>query len=110
MRANSLDLRQRIVNAYEQGHGSVAEVAESFSVSPAFVKKMLRQWRQTGDPATLAHGGGKPASLSERQRQLFKRKIRHEGDLSLLEPQTYLREQEAAEVHPSTISRALSEA
>ena len=47
MQAYSLDLRQRVVRAYEQGHGSIAETAEQFSVSTGFVKKMLWQWRST---------------------------------------------------------------
>lgn len=38
MRAYSLDLRQRVVRAYEQGHGSMAEIAEQFSVSTGFDK------------------------------------------------------------------------
>lgn len=63
MKAYSLNLRQRVVEAYEQGLGSIAEVAEPFSVSTYFVKKMLRQWRQTADLAPLPHAGGQPASL-----------------------------------------------
>jgi transposase len=64
MQAYSLDLRRRVVRAYEQGHDSIAETAEQFSVSTSFVKKMLRQWRASGDLSPLPHGGGKPASLS----------------------------------------------
>ena len=108
MRPYSLDLRQRLVTAYEQGQGSIAEVAESFSVSTAFVKKMLRQWRQTGDLSAKPHAGGKPPSLSPRQRQLLKRKVREQSDISLAELQQLLADDEALEVHLSTISRALS--
>jgi len=58
MQAYSLDLRQRVVNAYEQDQGSIAEIAEMFNVGENFVKKMLRQWRATGDLSPLPHGGG----------------------------------------------------
>jgi transposase len=108
MRAYSLDLRQRIVQAYEQGQGTIPEIAEQFSVSVAFVNKMLRQWRDTGDLAPLPHGGGKPPSLSKRQLQLLKRKVQQEGDPSLAELQSLLSEQEQVNVHLSTISRALA--
>lgn len=108
MQAYSLDLRQRIVQAYDQGHTSIADVAEQFSVSTYFVKKMLRQWRKTGDLAPLPHGGGKPRSLTTKQLQVLKRKVREQSDLSLSELQQMLNEQESVEVHPSTISRALS--
>jgi transposase len=69
---------------------------------------MLRQWRSTGDLMPLAHGGGKPASLTLRQRQLLKRKVREQSDISLAELQSLLDEQESVQVHVSTISRALS--
>lgn len=107
MQAYSFDLRQRVVRAYEQGRRTVAEVAEQFSVSPGFVKKMLRQWRSTGDLAPLPHGGGKPAALTGRQRERLRRKVRERDDISLAELQDYLREEEHVEVHVSTICRAL---
>ena len=108
MRAYSLDLRQRVVHAYEQGEGSISEIATRFGVSTAFIKKLLHRWRATGDLSPLAHGGGKPKSLSERQHQLLKRKVRQQTDISLAELRSFLDEEEAVQVHGSTISRALA--
>ena len=108
MKPYSLDLRERIVRAYEKGQGSIAEVASSFNVSTSFLKKMLRQWRLTSDLAPLPHGGGKPPSLTPRQRQLLKRKVREQNDVTLAELQQFLSEQVSVDVHLSTISRALS--
>lgn len=108
MKPYSLDLRERIVRAYEQGQGSIAEVAASFNVSTYFVKKMLRQWRQTGSLAPLPHGGGKPPSFTPRQRQLLKRKLREQNDITLAELQQLLSDQQSVDVHLSTVSRALS--
>jgi len=108
MQPYSLDLRQRHVQAYDQGQGSISEIATRFGVGTAFVKKMLRQWRLTRDLAPLAHGGGKPPSLTPRQRQLLKRKVREQSDISLAELQNLLDETESVQVHVSTISRALS--
>jgi transposase len=108
MKAYSLDLRQRVVHAYEQGEGSIAEIASRFGVCIAFVKKMLRQWRATSDFSPRAHGGGKPKSLTERQHQLLKRQVREQSDISLAELQSFLEEKESVSVQVSTISRALS--
>lgn len=108
MQPYSLDLRQRIVQAYEQGQGTIPEIAEQFSVSPAFVNKMLRQWRDTGDLAPLPHGGGKPPSLSKQQLQLLKRKAQQQSDISLVELQQSLSDEQQVNVHLSTISRALA--
>jgi transposase len=107
-RAYSLDLRQRIVNAYEQGLGTIAEAADQFSVSTYFVRKMLCQWRETSNLAPLPHGGGKPASLAALQPQLLSRKVRQQSDTSLVVLQQLLSEQESVTVHLSTISRALT--
>ena len=109
MQAYSLDLRQRVVRAYEQGHGSIAEIAEQFSVSTGFVKKMLRQWRASGDLAPLPHGGGKPRSLPDALRQKLRRKVQKQDDISLAELQDFLHEEEQTSVHLSTVSRTLKE-
>jgi transposase len=109
MQAYSLDLRQRVVNAYEQGQDSIATVAERFSVSVGFVKKMLSLKRTTGELAPRPHGGGRRASLSARQRQLISRKVGAENDISLVELQSILQEQEGVSVHVSTICRALAQ-
>jgi transposase len=109
MQAYSLDLRQRVVNAYDQGHDSIATVAERFSVSVGFVKKMLSLSRTTGELAPRGHGGGRRASLTPKQRQLLGRKVRAHNDISLDELQTILEEQEGVSVHVSTICRALAQ-
>jgi len=107
MQAYSLDLRQRVVSAYEQGHDSIATVAERFSVSIGFVKKMLSLKRTTGELTPRGHGGGRRARLTQRQRQLLVRKVRAQNDISLAELQAVLQEAEGVSVHVSTICRAL---
>jgi len=109
MQAYSLDLRQRVVRAYEAGHDSIAEIAEQFSVSTGFVKKMLRQWRATGDLSPLPHGGGKPPSLSAEVRRKLRARVRAQPDILLTELQDFLLTEQATSVHPATISRALKE-
>ena len=74
------------------GHGSIAEIAEQFSVSTGCVKKVLRQWRSTGDLSPLPHGGGKPGSLPDAPQQKLRRKVRRQRDISLAELQGFLRE------------------
>ncbi len=108
MRAYSSDLRRRVAQAYEQGQGSITEVASRFGVCPAFVKKMLRQWRATGDLAPRPHGAGKPKRLTDGRRQLLRRTVREQNDISLAELQSLLAERESVGVHASTTSRALS--
>ncbi len=109
MQAYSLDLRRRVVCADEQGYDSVAEIAEHCSVSISFVKKMLRQWRATGDLAPLPHGGGKGASLSAPARQKLRSKMRERSDLTLGELQCFPLTERQTSAHAATINRALKE-
>ena len=108
MQAYSLDLRQRVVNAYEQGQGSIAEIAAIFNVGQSFVKKMIRQWRATGDLSPLPHGGGRAPSLENKQLRLLQSKVRQQPDVSLAELQAHVQAQAQLTVSHATISRALS--
>jgi transposase len=48
MRAYSMDLRVRVLEAAATGDGT-AELAERFSVSPAWVRRLRQRHRQTGE-------------------------------------------------------------
>ena len=63
MKAYSLDFRCVVINAYESGEGTIAEVAEQFGVGAAFVKKILRLHR-AGESVVPKHGGGAQAKLT----------------------------------------------
>jgi transposase len=45
----SLDLRKRIVAAYEAGNTSIRKVAKQFQVATRTVQKLLNQSRETGE-------------------------------------------------------------
>jgi transposase len=63
MAAYSIDLRQKILRACERCLGSQRTIADMFGVSLAFVEKVLRQYRATGDIAPKPHGGGQKPPL-----------------------------------------------
>lgn len=108
MQPYSLDLRRRVVNAYEQGEGSISEIAELFSVGQSFVKKMIRQWRSTGALSPLPHGGGRAPSLAAKQLRLLQSEVRRQPDATLAELQAHVAEQSQVAVSQATLSRALS--
>ena len=67
----SLDLRERIVLAYDNGEGTQQEIAHRFKVSWDFVKKLFKQRRRTGDIAARHRfSGRKPLILPSHQRQM----------------------------------------
>lgn len=67
----SMDLRQRILKAYDRGDVTREQVASRFEVSLGMVKKLLRQRRATGDIAPRYHRcGRKPVILDSHRRQM----------------------------------------
>lgn len=59
--ALSKDLRQRVVDAHDNGEGSYVELAERFGIGVATVKRWMWRWRDTGDVDTLFSNNGKKA-------------------------------------------------
>src|SRR4051794_6222076 len=63
MRSYSMDLRERVVAACDRGEWTREQVAERFSVSVAWVYRLLRLRRDTGSIAPKPHGGGRPPAF-----------------------------------------------
>jgi transposase len=59
----SLDLRERIVAAYDRQEGTRQEVAKRFKVSEGMVKKLLAQSSRTGDLRSRYRFCGRKAAL-----------------------------------------------
>jgi transposase len=107
MKPYSLDLRQRVVAAGEDGEGTIAEVAAMFRVGKTFVKKMLRLWREKGELAPHPHGGGATAALTAKQLRALQQQVGTEPDATLAELRHFLRETQEVIVSEATICRAL---
>ena len=85
MKAYSLDLRQKILRASDQGLGSQRAVAAFFGVSLSFVEKLLRRRRTTGDIAPRPHAGGRRPSCDEAALAQVRRLVREQPDVTLAE-------------------------
>jgi transposase len=83
MKPYSNDLRHRIVEAYDSGEHSLAEVAELFSVSLATVKNFVRRNRETGSADALPHAGGRKPVLNEKARSFIGELVKQNNDLTL---------------------------
>lgn len=107
MKPYSNDLRRRIVNAYESGDHTLAEVAELFDVSLATVKNFLRRKRETGSTDALPHAGGQKPSLTVKARASVRDAVSQNNDLTLKELRRLLKRKHKKEVSLPTISRLL---
>jgi transposase len=85
MKTLSLDLRQRIVAAYDAQEGTRIDVARRFRVSLGMVKKLLQQRVRTGSIAHR-HGcaGRKPTILGAHRRRM-KAYLAQDPDMTLRE-------------------------
>ena len=80
MKAYSLDLRQKILRAYDQQRGSQRALAALFGVSQSFVEKLLRRRRTTGDIAPCPHAGGRRAICHEAAQAVVRRLMQEQPD------------------------------
>jgi transposase len=108
MRAYSLDLRQKVVAAYERGESTIEEIATLFSVGPTFVKKMLRLHGEGGDLSPLPHGGGHTPKLSDKHLKMLRAEINRNNDFTIEELREVLLKKAGVEVSQPTVSRVLA--
>jgi transposase len=81
----SIDLRQRIINAYETRVSSQREIAERFQVSLSFVKRLICRYQQTGSIKPKCHGGGAIAIIKQSDLEQVKQLVNEQPDALLQE-------------------------
>jgi transposase len=81
----SLDLRQRILKAYDRGDVTREQVASRFEVSLGLVKKLLHQRRHTGNIAPLHHRSGRKPIILDSHRRELRDLVAKQPDLTLEE-------------------------
>jgi transposase len=108
MRAYSLDLRTRVVAAVDKQKGTQQEVAQLFGVGCTFIKKLLRQRRETGSLAPKPQGGGHVPKLDEAQHEVVRSYLlKKHNDATLAEVQAYVASQAGVTLSQATVSRVL---
>lgn len=70
MKAYSIDLREKIVAAYEQGDTSIRKVADRFGVAKSFVQKLLSLKKTQGHVEAKKQGGTLKGELDGASAQL----------------------------------------
>jgi len=83
MKTLSLDLRQRILNSYDDGQGTRQEMADRYRVSLGMVKKLLAQRRKTGDIAPRRRFCGRKPLFTPAHRRQLARLIDGQADITL---------------------------
>ena len=102
MKAYSLDLRQKIVEAYQNCEGSQRQLAKRFKVSPRFVQKLLHQYHHEGTIAPRTGAKGFPKKLSAYESEV-REIVAENADDTLAELTEKLRQRLGLEFSLSTL-------
>ncbi len=85
MEAYSLDLRQRVLAAVDAGQLRRPQIAERFSVSTSWIRRLVQRRRETGSIAPRPQRHGPLPALSDRQRRRLAELVRRYPDATLAE-------------------------
>lgn len=108
MKAYSLDLRQKIVDAYAEGNRSQRQLAKQFRVALSFIEKLLKQHRETGNIAPKKRLNQTPTKLSDEQLKVLEQLVEEHNDATLEELRALLEQKTGVRIGRSTVDRMLS--
>ena len=103
----SKDLRRRVVEAYLMGGATYAGVSERFAVGESSVSRWLRLFRETGDIAPRARGGGQRSKVDEAGFELLRRLVEEKPDATLAELASEYKKDRGVVLAISIVQRAL---
>lgn len=83
MRAYGVDLRWRVVEAVQQEEATHEELANRFSVSVSWIKKIVSQWKRLGTLEPQTHHCGRKPKLSEEDCQRLAGLVEEDADATL---------------------------
>jgi transposase len=81
----SIDLRQRVINAYEAKEDTQRQLAERFQVSQSFVTRLIRRYQRTGTIEPKSRGGGAKAKIKMSQLGQIEKLVEEQSDVLLRE-------------------------
>jgi transposase len=102
----ALELRSRVVGAYEAGEGSYETIAERFSLGEATVKRWVWRLQRQGDLAPHRKRGGTPSTIEAEEVAALVTKLRDPTATELTAEFNRAR-RGRARVHVSSMKRAL---
>ena len=106
MKAYSIDLRQKIIDASENELISQRQLAKRFRVATSFVTKLLKQYRDTGQLEPKPRPG-RPRKLHAAQVQFIQDLVEAKNDITLGELCTELHQQFEITVSQPTLCRVM---
>ena len=107
MNSYSLDLRQKIVDCYENKEGSIRQLAKRFTVSPDCVRRLLKRFYKEGTIEPKSYSGGNLPLLQSSHLEILTTLVEEDNDATLPQLAQRLEAQTNLTVSSSTISRGI---
>lgn len=106
--ALSMDLRVRVVEAYERGEGGYEGLAKVFGIGSATLKRLIRRKRETGslEPDRPPHGF--PPRISGPRLRSLKLLVQRHPDATTAELTRMLNARMSVSASQSAVTRALT--
>lgn len=106
MKAYSLELREKIVQAYDNHEGSQRQLASRFKVSLSFIQRILKRYGEQQTLSPSPHAGGFATKLAE-YKSAIAQIVENDNDATLDELCQKLDEKYNVQVSSSTMCRFL---
>lgn len=107
MQPYSLDLRQKIIDTYTEGKVSQRQIARQFRVAYSFVRKLTKQYRETGDIQPKQRTEQTPTKLNTAQLETLKTLVESNNDATLAELCDLLAQTVSVRISVPTLFRML---
>ena len=107
--AYTMDLRERVVQAYDDGAGSYKEIAERFCIGEATLSRWLGRRRRTGSLEPKVQGGARtPRKVDEEGERFLAEVLELLPDSTLGELVEAYEDHTGTTMHASTMGRSLA--
>ncbi len=107
MKPYSVDLRQKIIDVYQEGNVSQRQLARQFRVALSFIQKLIKQYKETGNIAPQVRTKQTPTKLTDEQLQFFKELVAENPEATLQELRQKLAATTGVTISLSTVHRML---
>ena len=105
--AYSVEIRTKILSAWQNKEGTQRELAERFKVSLSFTLYFLRRYRETGEIKAKPQGGDLRSKIKGKDQELLKKIVVKQSDIYLREIQESLEKSTGINVSVSSLCRTL---
>lgn len=105
MEAYSIDMREHVMLAVEEGMDTRQGIAEAFGVTTRWIRKLVQRHRETGSIKPSPHAGGQQPRFTPERLERLKQLVEKKPDATLEE----LRKSSRVPCCKMTVSRALQQ-